>query len=82
MGISTGLDCFRHPIDATKTRERLSFASGTKTSAFVVVCERLILDCCPPDVTDAVLLVLVALVGFDDDEVDDEVRGGKGVVTK
>ena len=49
----------------------------------VVVCERLVLDCCPPDVSDAVLLVLVALVGFDDDEVDDEVdgdemRGGKG----
>jgi hypothetical protein len=41
----------------------------------VVVCERLVLDCCPLGVSDAELLVLVVLVGFDDDEVDDEVDG-------
>jgi len=49
----------------------------------VVVCERLVLDCCPLGVSDAVFLVLVVLDGFDDDEVDDEVDGdeaggGKG----
>src|SRR5215813_1248174 len=42
----------------------------------VVVGERLVLDCCPLGVTDAVFLVVVALVGFDGDEVDfDDVDG-------
>jgi len=43
----------------------------------VVVCERLVLDWCPLGASDAVLLVLVALVGFDDDEVDGEVDDRK-----
>jgi len=38
----------------------------------VVVGERLVVGCSPPGVSDAVLLVVVALVGFDDDEVDDD----------
>ena len=39
----------------------------------MAVCRLLVVGCCLLDVSDAVLLVLVALVGFDGDEVDGDV---------